>query len=134
MFRPPGPEPVTVVRSMPASLARRRLAGEGITRPWRAARADGGAAGVGTGGAGAAAGLRAGAAVAAAVLTAGATPDSAGAAAASGGLALSLNSNTISGEPTATLSPGAPVTATTRPLTRAGTYTAALSVITSTIS
>src|ERR1700694_3417695 len=46
----------------------------------------------------------------------------------------SLTSNTISGEPTATFSPGAPVIDTTRPLTGAGTSTAALSVITSTIS
>src|SRR5260370_1126061 len=46
----------------------------------------------------------------------------------------SLTSNTISGEPTATLSPGAPVIDTTRPLTGAGTSTAALSVITSTMS
>jgi hypothetical protein len=42
-------------------------------------------------------------------------------------------SNTISGEPTATFSPGAPVTETTLPLTGAGTSTAALSVITSTM-
>jgi len=42
-------------------------------------------------------------------------------------------SNTISGEPTATLSPGAPVMDTTLPLTGAGTSTAALSVITSTM-
>src|ERR1700722_16241489 len=45
MIPPPGPEPATVVRSMPASLARRRLAGEVITRPWRAAGAGVGAAG-----------------------------------------------------------------------------------------
>src|ERR1700722_10099008 len=42
-IRPPGPEPATVVRSMPASLARRRLAGEGMNRPGRAT--GGGAAG-----------------------------------------------------------------------------------------
>ena len=42
-------------------------------------------------------------------------------------------SNTISGEPTATLSPGFPVTEMTLPLTGAGTSTAALSVITSTM-
>src|SRR5258708_13426666 len=36
MTRPPGPEPATVVRSMPASLARRRFAGDVITRPARA--------------------------------------------------------------------------------------------------
>src|SRR5580692_164727 len=129
MIRPPGPEPATVVRSMPASLARRRLAGEVITRPGRAA---GAAAGADVGAAGLA--TDAGGGAGAAVLTAGAAADAAGAAAASGGFALSLNSNTISGEPTATLSPGAPVTDTTRPLTGAGTSTAALSVITSTIS
>jgi hypothetical protein len=40
----------------------------------------------------------------------------------------------MSGEPTAILSPGEPLTDTTRPLTGAGTSTAALSVITSTIN
>src|SRR5580698_2358596 len=40
MIRPPGPEPATVVRSMPASLARRRLAGEVMTRPGRRAAPD----------------------------------------------------------------------------------------------
>src|ERR1035438_4170786 len=50
----------------------------------------------------------------------------------SGARAASI-SNTIRGEPTATLSPGAPVTESTRPLTGAGTSTAALSVMTSTM-
>src|SRR5258708_7629386 len=111
MIRPPGPEPATVVRSMPASLARRRFAGDVITRPARAM--DTTAADVA-----AAAGV---AAVASAAIVGGA-------------VAPSVNSNTISGEPTATLSPGAPVTDSTRPLTGAGTSTAALSVITSTMS
>src|SRR3984957_17100533 len=62
MIRPPGPEPATVVRSMPASLARRRLAGEVMTRPWRGAAAAAGdadlamAAGAGAAGLTAAAG------------------------------------------------------------------------------
>src|ERR1700722_2120069 len=54
-IRPPGPEPTTVARSIPASLARRRLAGEAITRPWRigaAAGAGGALAGGGGGGRG----------------------------------------------------------------------------------
>ena len=41
-------------------------------------------------------------------------------------------SNTISSEPTGTMSPGEPVVESTRPPTGAGTSTAALSVITST--
>src|SRR5258707_1414933 len=110
MIRPPGPEPATVVRSMPASLARRRFAGDVITRPARAM--DTTAAGV----------------------AAAAGAAEAGAAIVGGAVAPSVNSNTISGEPTATLSPGAPVADTTRPLTGAGTSTAALSVITSTMS
>ncbi len=58
----------------------------------------------------------------------------AGAAALGGARAAAApTSNTISGEPTATLSPGAPRDGETRPLTGAGTSTAALSVITSTI-
>src|SRR5260221_7883635 len=32
--RPPGPEPAMVDKSIPASRARRRLAGEAFTRPW----------------------------------------------------------------------------------------------------
>ena len=101
---------------MPASRARRRFAGEVITRPGFAA-ADGGAGAGGavTGGAAEAAGCAAPAGL-----------DGAGAP--------SPTSNTISGEPTATLSPGAPVMEMTRPLTGAGTSTAALSVITSTMS
>src|SRR5580692_4957489 len=34
-MRPPGPDPATVARSMPASRARRRSAGEAMTRPAR---------------------------------------------------------------------------------------------------
>src|SRR5271165_5737843 len=107
-MRPPGPEPATVARSTPASCARRRFAGDVMTRPARAPGAGAAAGGNGAAGAGAAAG-------AAAVF------------------APSLNSNTMRGEPTATFSPGTPVTDTTLPLTGAGTSTAALSVITSTI-
>src|ERR1700722_3037459 len=33
-MRPPGPDPAMVDRSIPASRARRRLAGEAFTRPW----------------------------------------------------------------------------------------------------
>src|SRR5258708_3678787 len=33
-MRPPGPEPAMVDKSIPASRARRRLAGEAFTRPW----------------------------------------------------------------------------------------------------
>src|ERR1700678_1184474 len=36
-MRPPGPDPATDDKSMPASCARRRLAGDVITRPVRAA-------------------------------------------------------------------------------------------------
>src|ERR1700691_5650914 len=39
IMRPPGPDPVTLDKSIPASRARRRLAGEVITRPVRAAEA-----------------------------------------------------------------------------------------------
>src|SRR5258708_39897271 len=39
-IRPPGPDPATVDKSMPASRARRRFAGDAITRPWRARGAD----------------------------------------------------------------------------------------------
>src|ERR1700691_4051081 len=41
IMRPPGPDPATLDKSIPASRARRRLAGEVITRPLRAAEADG---------------------------------------------------------------------------------------------
>src|SRR5580692_11602646 len=99
-MRPPGPEPATVVRSMPASLARRRLAGEVMTRPWRVTVAAAGAA-VGaadfTTDAGAA-GLWAGSGACAVVLAADAVDDAGGAAATAAGTAPSLNSNTISGE------------------------------------
>src|SRR5580698_6932348 len=92
-IRPPGPEPATVARSIPASLARRRFAGDVITRPERAI-------GVTT----APAGVALAADAAAAAGTARATGAAVGAAA--GTAAASLNSNTINGEPTATLSPG----------------------------
>src|ERR1700678_1131318 len=71
-IRPPGPEPTTVDRSMPASRARRRLAGDVMTRPWRAAgaaMADGTAADAGTA-LGAGATLRAGATLGAGATTA----------------------------------------------------------------
>ncbi len=48
--------------------------------------------------------------------------------------ACASRSKTINGDPTAILSPGVPVTASTRPLTGAGTSTEALSVMTSTIA
>src|SRR5271165_2794656 len=35
-MRPPGPDPAMVVKSIPASCARRRFAGEAFTRPWLA--------------------------------------------------------------------------------------------------
>src|SRR5580704_5789220 len=78
-IRPPGPEPATVVRSIPASLARRRLAGEVMTRPWRAT----GAADAGADADVDAVGLATGAGVGAAVLAAG-TEFGAGAGAAAG--------------------------------------------------
>ena len=125
-------------RSMPASRARRRLAGEVMIRPVGAVA--GAAAGVADAARGAAA-LCAPAGIArAAVLAAsplGASAFGASVLGASPGLApagaAAPTSNTISGEPTATLSPGPPVMETTLPLTGAGTSTAALSVITSTM-
>jgi hypothetical protein len=126
-IRPPGPEPATRARSIPASRARRRFAGEVITRPWR----------IGATALAATAGTTAATVCAAVSTVLGGTGRNAGAGAGAAGTALplpSVNSNTISGEPTAILSPGAPVTDTTRPLTGAGTSTAALSVITSTMS
>src|SRR5450631_2815555 len=114
-MRPPGPLPAMLAKSIPASRARRRFAGEAITRP------DRGGAGAVTAGS-----VAAGAA--------GTTGIAAAALAAGAGSAPAANSNTINGEPTATLSPGSPVIDTTRPLTGAGTSTAALSVITSTMT
>ena len=113
---------------MPASWARRRFAGEVITRP---------------GFAGAAA-----APLTVPVLPTGAVAAGAAAAAATAhrercaarrsrrrcAAAPPPTSNTMSGDPTATLSPGSPEIDSTRPLTGAGTSTAALSVITSTMS
>src|SRR6202050_1931625 len=121
IMRPPGPDPATLDKSIPASRARRRLAGEVITRPVRAAAGGGVAVGaLALGGTAAATGL----------LVAGAA-----AAAAAGAASPSTPvSNTISGEPTAILAPGTPLIDSTRPLTGAGTSTAALSVITSTMS
>src|SRR5580698_2408469 len=97
-MRPPGPEPLMVCKSIPASRARRRFAGDVMTRPvcaTAAFRAGGGDDGADTGGeAGAAGGVATGNAAASAAV-----------------------SKIISGEPTATLSPGSPVMETTRPLT-----------------
>src|SRR5439155_13109461 len=63
-MRPPGPDPATVARSIPASRARRRFAGDAMTRPWRAGGADGAAAdSAADAGAGAAADSAAGPAV-----------------------------------------------------------------------
>src|SRR5580700_4125866 len=89
-MRPPGPDPATLDKSIPASRARRRLAGEVITRPVRAAAGGGLALGaLALGGTAAATGL----------LVAGAA-----AAAAAGAASPSTPvSNTISGEPTAIL-------------------------------
>src|SRR5271167_1349437 len=125
-MRPPGPEPATVLKSRPASRARRRLAGDAMTLPGRmpgAAAADFWDADCAGGGAAAAvaAAMAVPLAVAVAVAVVVAVTGES-----------SLNSNTISGEPTATFSPGTPVTDKTLPLTGAGTSTAALSVITST--
>jgi hypothetical protein len=121
-MRPPGPDPATVVKSMPASRARRRLAGDAITRPWRAGAVFAGAApAVSLTMTGAAAVCGVAGETAAGETAAGAAPDPS-------------RSNTMSGAPTATLSPGAPLIDTTLPLTGAGTSTAALSVITSTMS
>src|SRR5271163_1711140 len=111
---------------MPASRARRRLAGEVLIRPPAgAARADTDTSAGAADAAAAADGAGAGG-----VRAAGAAGAAALAAAAVVPVAVS---NTISGEPTAILSPGAPRMDTTRPLTGAGTSTAALSVITSTM-
>ena len=122
-MRPPGPDPATVARSMPASRARRRLAGEVMIRP------PTGAADAAVTGAAASGVARPGAQPA---------PRRSAAGLAAGGLAAAAVaagavSNTINGEPTAILSPGAPRMESTRPLTGAGTSTAALSVITSTM-
>src|SRR5882757_6795380 len=65
---------------------------------------------------------------------AGAGTEAGAASGAAGAAAAAAVSNTISGEPTATLSPGSPEIDTTRPLTGAGTSTAALSVMTSTMT
>ena len=103
-MRPPGPDPAMVVKSIPASRALRRFAGDAFTRP-RLGRWLEAAAIEATGGATAATGAPPGAA----------------------------SSNTIRGDPTAILSPGSPEVDTTVPLTGAGTSTAALSVMTSTM-
>ena len=108
---------------MPASCARRRLAGEVMIRPPTGA-ADAAATGA------AASGVRvAGRAAGAEALCVGLAAGGLAAAAVAAGAV----SNTMSGEPTAILSPGAPRMESTRPLTGAGTSTAALSVITSTM-
>ncbi len=128
VIRPAGPLPATFARSMPASRARRRVAGEAMTRPPPEAG-------------GAAFGavpwplLRgAVAATVAAAVTAGAPAGGAAGAAGDSAAAAESVSNTISSEPTLTISPGAPLTVSTRPVTGAGTSTAALSVITSAMS
>src|ERR1700761_8920725 len=104
---PPGPEPATVERRRPASLARRRLAGEVITRPWRAAGAlcAGAAAAAGADGMGADAGAGAAFVAAAGTAATGAGAAGAGAAGAAGcaevdagAFAASVNSKEVSGE------------------------------------
>ena len=125
-MRPPGPIRRRAARSIPASRARRRLAGEVMTRPPRAAPSIAQRR---------AARLRRGRLAAPSPRPLRRPRAGTGAAAARGrrrGRSRPV-SNTISGEPTATLSPGAPVIDSTRPLTGAGTSTAALSVITSTM-
>jgi hypothetical protein len=120
-IRPSGPLPWMRVRSIPASCARRRLAGDVITRPdpedvaTRGSGEDGSARPAPlprAAGTGSAAGV--------------------GAAAWADDAAGSPVSSTISSEPTATLSPGPPWVDTTVPLTGEGTSTAAFSVMTST--
>src|SRR6185437_6799868 len=142
-MRPCGPDPATCRRSMPASFARRRIAGEVNTRrpgsaeaapfptaasvrfscpdcartalpPLPAAIAGCGAAG------------RAAAGCAAAGCAASGRADTAAAVAAAPAVSSTTNS-----APTATMSPGCPVVETILPVTGAGTSTAAFSVMTS---
>ncbi len=102
-IRPPGPVPGTRCRSMPASRARRRVAGEAmIGRAWRRTRLRGRAAGGRT------------------------SPGRAGEG-AHASTAMSV-SNTASSAPTAIASPGPPFSESTRPVTGDGTSTTALSV------
>ena len=100
------PEPRTAARSMPASNARRRVAGEARTRPLGGTTVP--AAAVVRAGVGAAAGDAA---------TAGAADTAA-----------ESSSKTASSAPTAMTSPGLPPSATTRPPTGEGTSTTAFSV------
>ncbi len=129
-MRPFGPEPRTCDRSIPASCARLRIAGEVATRPSRSADplpelaplADRGALAPErvAWGAGALGAERAAAGTGALAAVCACPPSSV--------------SNTMSSEPTGTDSPGLPVVETTLPLTGEGTSTAALSVITSTMT
>ncbi len=118
-MRPPGPEPGTNVRSTSASFARRRMAGDVITR----GRSD-------------CAGSSATCATSASALTAGSAgvsgAGSTGASAAADSrdsTALPSVSMMTSGAPTATMSPGSPASLSTVPLTGDDSSTAALSVI-----
>ena len=134
-MRPPGPDPATVARSIPASRARLRLAGEVMIRPPAGAARGAASALVAAPpcvGPLAALGLAAAAGIAAGCVAAGGAAAS-GAAVGGAAGAPAPTSKTINGEPTAILSPGSPRMETTRPLTGAGTSTAALSVITSTM-
>ena len=130
-MRPAGPVPETVARSSPASAARRREAGEAMTRPALCVPVPfpGAGGGFGAGGRGTACSLALSLRRAAALrvrararVRAGASPDAAEVASVS---------NTTSSEPTATMSPGSPLMEMTRPVTGAGISTAAFSVMTS---
>src|SRR6266404_2363614 len=136
-MRPPGPEPAMVDKSIPASRALRRLAGEAFTRPWLCRSAGSptpgscrpGSCRPGSGGPRSGAPMdapaeRIGAARSGAAVTSrgggvGAA-DVAGAAGAAGvagwtgAAAGAAKSNTHNGDPTAILSPGSPEIDTTR--------------------
>jgi hypothetical protein len=147
-IRPAMPVPETVVRSSPASAARRRLAGEAMMRlcvpvPFAFAPEPADCAAAATccfsdvagdlcGGAPPDAtsvarrcGASGSAGGGAGVFAAGAAPAAADVASVS---------NTTSSEPTATMSPGCPVIERIRPVTGAGISTAAFSVMTSHIT
>ena len=125
-MRPAGPVPVTVDRSRPASAARRRDAGEAMTRealpPPFAAGAGALAALAAAGCCDAIFGVIGTSGDGGGAFAAGASPDAAEVASVS---------NTTSSDPTATMSPGWPLMETMRPVTGAGISTAAFSVITS---
>ena len=97
---------------------RRRFAGEAITRPWRA---DAGIAATCPLAAGAAAiaseALGAGEAIGAERFSSATVPTTLSGARAVRAFVLGANSNTIKGDPTATLSPGSPLIDSTVPLT-----------------